>query len=163
MLTGSRVNENKLFIDEVGINIYTRRNQGGSKKGDRVYRRVSGQLGPNITVCIAVSNRQGLVHYQVFAGGMTSKRFSRFLDVLCGNEILADMNASRICIYDNARPHSRFSDLSVPGNFTVRRLPKYSPFLNMAKKTISCWTHAIKRSLASRKDVFISTTGEFEL
>ena len=56
------VNENKFFIDEFGINIHTRLNQGKSKKGDR---RVSGQRGPNITVCIAVSNRQGLVHYQV--------------------------------------------------------------------------------------------------
>ena len=56
------VNENKFFIDEFGINIHTRRNQGRSKKGDRVYRRVSGQRGPNITVCIAVSNRQWLVH-----------------------------------------------------------------------------------------------------
>ena len=63
------VNENKFFIDEFGINTHIRRNQGRSKKGHRVYRRVSGQRGPNITVCIAVSNRKGLVHYQSFAGG----------------------------------------------------------------------------------------------
>ena len=100
------VNDNKFFIDDFVIKIHTRRNQGRSKKGDRVYRRVSGQRGPNITVCIAVSNRQGLVHYQVFAGGMTAEKFSRFLEVLCGNDILADMNASGICIYANARPHS---------------------------------------------------------
>ena len=91
---------------------------------------------------------------------MTAERFSRFLEVLCGNEILADMNASGICVYDNARPHIRISDLGVPGNFTVRRLPKYSPFLNMAENAISCWKQAIKRSLASRKDEFISPTGE---
>ena len=79
---------------------------------------------------------------------------------MCGNEILADMNASGICIYDNARPHIRISDLGVPGNFTVRRLPKYSPFLNMAENAISCWKQAIKRSLAAREDEFISPTGE---
>ena len=54
--------ENKFFIDENVINIHIRRNQGRSKKGDRVYRRVSGQRGPNIAVCTSVSNRQGLVH-----------------------------------------------------------------------------------------------------
>ena len=81
------------------------------------------------------------------------------MEVLCGNEILAD-NASGICIYDNARPHIRISDLDVPGNFIVRRLPKYSPCLNMAENAISCWKQAIERSLASRNDEFISPTGE---
>ena len=152
------VNDNKFFIDDFVIKIHTRRNQGRSKKGDRVYRRVSGQRGPNITVCIAVSNRQGLVHYQVFAGGMTAEKFSRFLEVLSGNDILADMNA--FGIYASAfmlmLDLIRISDLCVPGNLTVRRLPKNSPFLNMAGNAISCWKQAIKRSLASRKDEFIS-------
>ena len=49
------VNENIFFIDEFETNIHTKRNQGRSTKGDRAYRRVSGQRGPNITVCIAVS------------------------------------------------------------------------------------------------------------
>ena len=107
------VNANKFFIHEFGINIHTRGNQGRSKKGNRVYRRVSGQRGSNITVCIAVSNQQGLVHYLVFAGRMTAERFSRFLEVFCGNKTLAHMNASGICIFDNARPpHIRISDLA---------------------------------------------------
>ena len=88
------------------------------------------------------------------------QKFSRFLEVLWGNEFLADMNASGICIYDNARSHIRISDLGVPGIFTVRRLPKYSPFLNMAEHAISCWKQATKISLASRKDEFISPTAE---
>ena len=78
-----------------------------------------------------------------------------FLEVLCGNENLADLNVSGICIYDNARPHIRVSDLGDPGNFIVRRIPKY-----MAKNAISGRKQAIKRSLASRKDEFISPTGE---
>ena len=48
------VNQNKFFIDELGIYIHTRRNQGRLKKGDQIYLRVSGQRGPSITVCIAV-------------------------------------------------------------------------------------------------------------
>ena len=80
------VNENKFFIEEFGINFHTKLTRGRSKKGDRVHHRVSGQRGPNIMVCIAVSNRQRLVHYQVFAGGKTPEMVSRFLEVLCGNE-----------------------------------------------------------------------------
>ena len=57
-------------------------------------------------MCIGVSNRQGLVHSKVFDGGIiTAERFSSFLEVSCGIEILADMNASGICIDDNAQPH----------------------------------------------------------
>ena len=118
------VNEKKYFIDEFGINIHTRRSQGRSLKGERVFRKVNGQRGPNITICIAVSSEKGLVHYQIFMGGMTTERFSRFLEVLCGNEIMADNEASGICIYDNARPHVSITDADLPGNFTIHKLPR---------------------------------------
>ena len=44
---------------------------------------------------------------------MTAEWFSRFLEVLCGNEVLDEMNASGICIHDNAQPHIRISDIGV--------------------------------------------------
>ena len=54
----------------------------------------------------------------------------------------------------------RVSDLGVRGNFIVRRLPKYSPFLNMAEKAINCWKQAIKRYWHPEKE-FISPTAEY--
>ena len=147
------VNQNKFFIDESGINFHTMRNRRRSKKRLSLPQSMWSTRTTHITVCIAVSNReQGLVHYHVFAGGMTAERFTMFWEVLCGNEFLADMNASGICIYDNARPQIRTSDLGAPGNSTFRRLLNYCPYLNMAKNAISCWK--------SRKDEFISPTGE---
>ena len=137
------VNENKFFIDEFGINIHTRRNQGRSKKGDRVYRRLSGQRGPNITVCIAVSNHQGLVYYQVFAGG----GFWKF----CGYESLGDMNVSGICIYNNVRHHIRIIDSKTTEILTV---------YDYGQKCNLSWKQPIKRSFASQENDFISPTGE---
>ena len=108
----------------------------------------------------AVSSTHGLAHYQIFSGGMTNERFPRFLEVLCGNEIMENTEASGICVYDKARPHVRITDQDVPGNFTVKRLPRYSPFLNMAENAISCWKQAIKNSLAIRRQEFIVPTDQ---
>ena len=38
------------FVDEFGVNIHMRRTQGRSAKGDRVYRKVSAQKRPNVTI-----------------------------------------------------------------------------------------------------------------
>ena len=70
------------FVYEFGVNIHMRRTQGRSAKGDSVYRKVSGQKGPNVTICCAVST-EGLLPYQIIQGGM-----EKVLEVLCGNIIL---------------------------------------------------------------------------
>ena len=75
------------FVYEFGVNIHMRRTQGRSAKGDSVYRKVSAQKGPNVTICCAVST-EGLLHYQVIQGGMEKVIFKNVLEVLCGNIIL---------------------------------------------------------------------------
>ena len=64
------INMRKSFVDEFGINEHLRRTQGRSAPGDRVYRKVGSQKGPNVTVCCAVSPDGGLLHYQVVQGGI---------------------------------------------------------------------------------------------
>ena len=71
-----KVKESKYHYDEENLHrrggcyIHTRRSQGRAKTGERAYRTVSGQKGPNITVCVAVSADQGLEHFEIITGGM---------------------------------------------------------------------------------------------
>ena len=55
------VNSLKLFVDEFGVNIHTKRSFGRSTRGTRAYRTVSGQAGANVTVCLEVCATYGLV------------------------------------------------------------------------------------------------------
>ena len=151
------VNETKFFIDEFGVNIFTRRSQGRSARGDRVYRKIAGQKGPNITVCIAVSPTLGLAHYSVAAGGQTRDRFISFLQVLCGNFLIENgMNASGVCVFDNAKPHANLENMDIPGLLAIKQLPRYSPFLNMAENAISSWKSAYKSQIAEQMSIFIN-------
>lgn len=53
------------FIDECGYNIWTARNHGRARQGERAYRQVCGQGGRNVTVAPAVSPVNGLVFHSV--------------------------------------------------------------------------------------------------
>ena len=68
-----------------------RRSQGRSAKGDRVYRKVSAQKGPNLAICCAVST-EGILHYQVIQGEMKKDIFKSFFEVLNGNVLFDEVN-----------------------------------------------------------------------
>ena len=93
-----------VFIDECGFNIWTARNQGRARVGERAYRQVCGQKGRNLTICLAVSHVFGLVHYTVQMGGMTRESFTEFLEAT-GNNL--DENENQYLIFDGAPAHRR--------------------------------------------------------
>ena len=75
----------KVFVDEFGVNIHTKRSFGRSTRGTRAHRIVSGQAGANLTVCLGVCATCRLVVYEIYRGGMTMVRVSSFLEHCCGN------------------------------------------------------------------------------
>ena len=64
-----------VFIDEWGYNIWTARNHGRARQGERAYRQVCGQRGRNVTVALAVSPVNGLVFHSANIGEMNARRF----------------------------------------------------------------------------------------
>ena len=54
-----------VFVDECGYNIWTARNQGRARIGDRAYRQVCGQRGRNVTVALTISPTNGLVRPRI--------------------------------------------------------------------------------------------------
>ena len=140
------VNENLIFIDEMGANMWTRRSYGRNVRGTPVYRVTKGQRGGNQTLCMAIS-KDGLIHFELLDGPMTTDSFSLFLLGMS-----QAVNGQRhTIVLDNARPHHGL-DLVIPDNFDVRFLPAYSPFLNPIENCFSAVKASIKRLLAARTD-----------
>lgn len=133
-----------IFIDECGFNIWTARNHGRSKRGDRAYRQVCGQKGRNITICLAISPVFGLVHHIIQMGGMDGESFNDFL-VHTGQQL--DGHDMHSLIFDGAPAHRRAE--APNDNTNVRILPPYSPFLNIVEQAISCLKANIKADLSS--------------
>ena len=75
-----------VFVDECGFNIWTARSHGRSTRGDRAYRQVFGQKSPNITITLAVSPVFDLLHHPIHVGGMNRERFAEFLQH-CANAL----------------------------------------------------------------------------
>ena len=53
--------EHRIYIDETGYNLYTKRTYGRAPRGQRVNRIVGGQREGNITLIAAVSGRESVV------------------------------------------------------------------------------------------------------
>lgn len=132
-----------VFVDECGFNIWTSRTQGRSERGSRAVRIVCGSRGKNLTVCLAVSPRLGRVHFSFIEGGMTKELFMHFISEVSG--LL--FNENIFVIFDNAPPHRDCPPPRATMNHDLKTLPRYSPFLNMTERAISCLKSDVKRRL----------------
>ena len=121
-----------VFIDEWGYNIWTARNHGRARQGERAYRQVCGQRGRNVTVALAVSPVNGLVFHSAYIGVMNAPRFNAFLAQTRQN---LDPDEEVIFIYDGAPAHR---NLAIPAaNTELEMLPAYSLFLNIVEQAIN--------------------------
>ena len=97
-----------VFIDECDYNIWTARNHGRARQGERAYRQVCGQRGRNVTVALAVSLVNGLVFPSAYISGMNATRFNEFLAQTRQN---LDPDEEVIFIYDGTPAHR---NLTIP-------------------------------------------------
>ena len=144
---GHTVVNHSVLIDECGYNIWTARTHGRARRGERAYRQVCGQQGRNVTVKMAISPTNCLVFHSACIGGMNAQRFDDFLAQTTQN---FDPDQHVIFIYDGAPAHN---NPAIPGpNTELKKLPPYSPFLNIVEQAISSLKAAIKADI-SRPEV----------
>ena len=151
------VNAMKIYIDEFGCNIHCKRSFGRSKKGQRAYRQVATQPGRNITVCAAITSQHGIVHFEIYMGGMKKPLFREFLQAVSAN-IIAEhgVDQQAYLIFDNAPAHRNIEEEALGGTLPIKRLPKYSPFLNPIENAFSCWKSELKKNLAENMSIFLN-------
>lgn len=141
-LVNEGMRQTLLFQDETGFNLFTSRTRGWAPRGVPAVRIIEGQRGPNVTVAMAVSPVYGLVHYAIFTGGMTSNRFQDFLTEI--GELLPEDELQ--ILIDNASAHNDAEE-QVTHSHEIKRLPKYSPFINMCELANSALKADLKRRL----------------
>ncbi|KXJ27189.1 hypothetical protein AC249_AIPGENE17567 [Exaiptasia diaphana] len=129
--------------DECGYNIWTARSQGRARTGDRAYRQVCGQRGRNVTVALAISPTTGLVFHCAVLGGMNGQRFN---DFLAQTRLNLDPDEHVIFIYDGAPAHR--NPVNPGPNTELKKLPPYSPFLNIVEQAIRAFKAAIKADIS---------------
>ena len=132
-------------MDEFGVNIHTKRSFGRALRGERAIRVTSTKSGQNVSLCAAISAEHGLIYFQTFQGSVNFEKFRNFLQIVSGNIITEfgyQYNAH--LIFDNAPSHRNVEEAS--GLISIKRLSKYSPFLNPIEMVFSSWTAAIKRT-----------------
>ena len=123
-----------IFVDEAGINLWLKRTRGRARRGERAVRVVQGRRDHNLTMTFAVSARAGLIHHDLFQGGMTAERFNGFLNHV--SEIYQP--EMEVCfVFDNARAHMQTRNLELPEGFNIKYLPPNSPFLNICENAFS--------------------------
>lgn len=144
------MNKELVFIDEAGINLWSKRTRGRARVGDRAVRVVGGQRGRNFTMTFAASATNGLVHHHLMSGGMNGERFKDFLrDVV---EHLPNNGFEKVLIFDNAPAHRCAGEVELPESVSLRWLPPYSPMLNIVEQCFSQWKASVKRSLAEVRE-----------
>ena len=141
---GHAVVNHGVFIDECGYNIWTARNQGRARRGERAYRQVCGQRGRNVTVALAISpTTNGLVFHSSMVGGMNAQKFN---DFLAQTRLNLDPYEHVIFIYDGAPAHH--NPANPAPNTELKKLPPCSPFLNIVEQAISSLKAAIKADIS---------------
>ena len=127
--------------------IWTARNQGRARIGDRANRQVCWQIGHNVNMALAISPTNGLVFHSAIIGGMNTQRFS---DILAQTRLNLSPDENIIFIYDGAPAYHSPADPRQ--NTELNKLPPYSLFLNIVEQSISALKAAIKTDI-SRPEV----------
>jgi len=139
-----------VYIDECGINLFTRRTQGRAPVGQPVRQRVLGARMANIILIMAINADLGLVHFDLRQQTVNHARYQEFIDDLINLEAAHRFNGSVHVVHDGARPHL---NTEVPeqhtNRFHIRTLPPYSPFLNPVEQANSCFKAAVGRQLTT--------------
>ena len=133
--------KHRIYIDECGFNLWTRRTYGRALVGERVNRIVGGQRGRNATIIAAISDQVGLLYHEIHFTSVNKEVFSSFIYQM--EVILEDEPA--VLIMDNAPVHNGIST-DCP-NLEIKFLPRYSPFLNPIENSFSVLKSTIKRHL----------------
>lgn len=131
----------RVYIDETGFNLWTKRAFGRGRVGERVNRVVGGNRGRNVTVIAAISDRAGMFYHEIHTVSVTKEIFIDFM-----TSLVAVLGEERpVVIMDNAPIHN-----GIQGYFPhlqVKYLPAYSPFLNPIENCFSVFKSHLKHYL----------------
>ena len=146
--------ENIIFLDESGFDLWQSRTRGRSLKGKPAKRIVSNQRLPHLTLMLAISSDFGNIYHTIKRGGTKKEDMTDFVkEVLHETEAL-DVEHP-ILVIDNAPCHRGLEDsLRIEGIpiHTIKRLPPYSCELNPIENVFNIIKANCKQLLTDMED-----------
>jgi len=144
--------EKMYFIDETGIQIWTRANYGRSAKGTPATKIVKRIRSTNYSIASAMNN-ESLYFFEIQNKPYNSEDYSDFLNKLIENFLLDNINEAYL-IMDNVRFHKTHlvkNLIESHGHYAIF-LPPYSPFLNPIENLFNQWKNIVKRGEPNNED-----------
>ena len=123
-------NKTVIWMDETNLNLYCRRTQARSRRGERAVSILPSCRGPNVHVIGAISSFQ-VIKWSRRRGAFKAEDAKEWVEDMLLNLPHGISPETTVLVIDNAPCHSRLEELVArfPG-FIIQRLGPYSPMLN---------------------------------
>lgn len=123
--------ENRVYIDESGINKYLYRQYGRAQRGEEVYGAISGHRYHRKSF-IAAQNKSSILAPFCYTGSCNTTLFNTWLKKI----LIPELTPGQIFILDNASFHKSKESIELIENAGCKVLfpPPYSPDLNPIEK-----------------------------
>jgi hypothetical protein len=134
------------FIDEMGVQVWSRGGCGRSAKGENAYKSVGALRSRNFSVCAAM-NHNSLFFFEIQDRPYNAEHYSGFLSQLFDHLSREGITGAHL-VMDNVRFHhsEQVTYLIEAHQHNAVFLPPYSPFLDPNEELFSQWKRLIRRS-----------------
>lgn len=136
--------ENRVYIDESGINEYLYRQSGRAPIGEIVYGAISGNRYHRESF-IAAQKQSTIFAPFCYTGTCNTALFNTWLEKVC----IPELKQGDVLILDNASFHKSKTTIEMieKAGFEVLFLPPYSPDLNPIEKFWANFKRRVKESI----------------
>ena len=136
--------EDRVYIDESGINEYLHRQYGRALSGEKVYGAVSGNRYHRESF-IAAQNQAKILAPFCYTGTCNTSLFNVWLEKIC----IPELKKGQVVILDNASFHKSKTSLELikRAGCKVLFLPPYSPDLNPIEKFWANFKRRVKEEI----------------
>lgn len=147
------INKDRMFfIDETGIQIFSRATYGRSMVGTKAHKLKKIIRSKNYSIASAM-NENSLFFFEIKNTPYNSDEFTVFLTQLF-NHLLENKITGAYIIMDNVRFHKTHQVISIVEGYGHNAifLPPYSPFLNPIEELFNQWKGLIRRTEPENED-----------
>lgn len=144
--------ERLFFLDETGIQIFSRVSRGRAPAGIHARKEVRQVRSQNVSICACMTNEE-IVFFDKLDKAYNSEKFTDFLTRFI--QVLLDRGTNHAFIVMDNVPFHKTEEvrilLAALGHEAIF-LPPYSPFLNPIENLFNQWKQKIKRRQPSSKE-----------
>ena len=136
--------DNRIYVDESGINEYLPRQNARAPRGEKVYGAVSGSRYFRESF-IAAQNRSKILAPFCYTGTCNTELFNVWLQQV----LIPELRPGQVVILDNASFHRSKASVEMirQANCEILFLPPYSPDLNPIEKFWANFKRRVKETL----------------